>query len=137
MVELTLTVMFDGTFWIGLFERLESGELRVARYVFGSEPSAPEVLNLLVKNYARIQYSNVSLEADLPERPSNPKRAQRLAQRSVLAFGSQSKSQDVIRLELEARKLERKTTSKAEREADLERRHELRRAKAKAKHRGH
>jgi hypothetical protein len=137
MVELTLTVMFDGTFWIGLFERLEYGQLRVARYVFGSEPSAPEVLNLLVNGYARIKYSNVSLKADLPERPSNPKRAQRIAQRNVLAFGGQTKSQDVIRLELESRKLERKTISKAEREADLERRRELRRTKAKAKHRGH
>jgi Protein of unknown function (DUF2992) len=136
MVQVNLTVMFDGIFWIGLFERLERGQLRVARYVFGSEPSAPEVLNLLINGYDQVVFSQVSLEADLPERPNNPKRAQRLAQRKLLAYGTQSKASEVIRLELESRKLIRKTVSAAEREADLERRHSLRRAKAKAKHRG-
>ena len=49
-----LTIYFDGQFWIGLIEcvddaclsasRLQAPRLRVARHIFGSEPSDSEVL---------------------------------------------------------------------------------------------
>ena len=38
-----LTVFFEDPFWVGIFERVESGKLSVCRVVFGSEPKDYEV----------------------------------------------------------------------------------------------
>ena len=33
-----LTVYFEEPFWVGVFERIESGKLSVAKVTFGAEP---------------------------------------------------------------------------------------------------
>lgn len=46
-----MTVFFEGSFWVGVFERAEDGKLSVCRVVFGSEPRDYEVWEFILKNY--------------------------------------------------------------------------------------
>lgn len=41
----SLTVYYEGPFWVGVFERTEDGKLYIAKVVFGSEPSDKEILD--------------------------------------------------------------------------------------------
>ena len=50
-VELTLTVFFEGTFWIGLLERRQGGMYEVCRIIFGAEPKDGEVLEYICLLY--------------------------------------------------------------------------------------
>ena len=38
-----LTVYFEESFWVGVFERIEDGKLSVAKATFGAEPKDCEV----------------------------------------------------------------------------------------------
>ena len=38
-----LTVYFEEPFWVGVFERIESGKLSVAKVTFGAEPKDYEI----------------------------------------------------------------------------------------------
>ena len=33
-----MTVLFEGTFWVGVFEKTEGNRLSVAKVTFGAEP---------------------------------------------------------------------------------------------------
>lgn len=48
------TIYFDGQFWCALIERCEDGKTYAGRYVFGSEPSNPEILNWMVHSFANV-----------------------------------------------------------------------------------
>jgi hypothetical protein len=140
-MQIKLTVCFDGSFWVGLFERRDGSSLSVARHVFGAEPSDPQIHQWLLAAYpSQLTFRETGIEADelprLPRLPRNPKRACREARRQ-LAAGVTSKAFEAMRLALEAQKAERKSQSKAEREAEEDRRFQQRQEKRKAKHRGH
>lgn len=42
-----LTVRFEDPFWVGIIEVEGEGDYRVARHVFGAEPTTPEVLRFV------------------------------------------------------------------------------------------
>ena len=46
-----LTVLFDAPFWVGIFERIEDGELTVAKVTFGAEPKDYEVYDFILHHY--------------------------------------------------------------------------------------
>ncbi|MGC4121976.1 MAG: YjdF family protein [Myxococcales bacterium] len=133
-----LSVFFDGSLWVGVFERRDGECLSVARVVFGAEPRGVEVLDFILKGYpGRVRYGlEVEDAKGLPERPKNPKRAQREARRAMGA-GLGKKAWEAMRIAREAGKEERRVRSKAEREAEEQRKFELRQEKRKEKHRGH
>jgi len=70
------------------------------------------------------------------EENRNPKRAKREARRQVQNIGIGTKSQQALKLQQEQWKTERKTVSREEREAEKQRRFELKQQKRKEKHRG-
>jgi hypothetical protein len=72
-----------------------------------------------------------------PPRTVNPKRLAREVTRTLSQRGISTKAQDALKEALADRMAERRAISRAEREAKKERLYQLRRAKAKAKHRGH
>ena len=47
----TLTIYFDGQFYIGLFERIENNKISVCKYIFGAEPKDYEVYELVLNKY--------------------------------------------------------------------------------------
>lgn len=140
---LTFTIFFDDPFWIGFLEVAEETTLGVARYIFGAEPTPPEVSDFAAHGFvallreATVAPVRFNEQASAGAGPRNPKRAMREAAAASGERGLSTKAQEALRCQLESRKIERRVESRAEREAFAARKRELRRAKAKAKHRGH
>ncbi|MDF0529975.1 YjdF family protein [Tsukamurella sp. 8F] len=137
----TFTVYFDGQFWVGLLEVTHDGELRTARHVFGSEPTAPELYEFALHEYGRLSavaHCSPPVDAGGAERPRrpNPKRLARQVAKETGRPPVSTAAQEAMRLAIESGATARKRESKIRREADGARRRELARAKAKARHRG-
>lgn len=133
----SLTVMFDGSFWIGLFEIIDQNGLRACKVTFGAEPTDKEVMEFVDKNWHRLQFSQAIEVSSESERKINPKRQLREAKKQMQSQGIGTKSQKALKLQQEQNKTERKQRSKVEREAEKQRQFYLRQAKKKEKHRGH
>ena len=95
-----LTVFFEDPFWVGIFERIESGKLSVCRVVFGSEPKDYEVWEYLLKNYSRLRFSP-SVETVVKKESVNPKRLQRQIRKETAATGIGTKSQQALQMQRE------------------------------------
>ena len=48
------TIYFDGQFWCALIEQCRNGKNYAGRFVFGAEPSNPEILNWMIFDFAKI-----------------------------------------------------------------------------------
>lgn len=132
----TLTVFYEGQFYVGLIERTENGKMTAARIVFGAEPKDFEVCDYVLEHYYALQFSP-PVAADAPRiKPANPKRLQREIVREVNSAGHGTKSQQALALLREENKLTRKTVSREEREAEKEARFQLKQEKRREKHRG-
>ena len=136
MPGVTLTVFFDGQFWIGIFERTEGGTLSVARAVFGAEPKEQQVHEFVLQNYLKLRFSPPVEGVKVQAIASNPKRRQRQIARSA-EKGIGTKSQQAMKLAQEAGKLARKARTREQREAEEQRKRDLHAEKKKARHRGH
>ena len=75
--------------------------------------------------------------SSIDEKRINPKRLQRAIRKQLQNTGVGTKAQQALKLQQEQGKLERKTHSREQKEAEKERQYELRQEKIKAKHRGH
>lgn len=73
---------------------------------------------------------------DGPAAIPNPKRLARQAAKAAREVGVSTASQEALRLAQEACRRQRQGRAREQREAEAEHKRELRRAKAKAKHRG-
>lgn len=134
--EHSLTILFNDPFWIALFEKTEDNLMQVCKVTFGAEPTEQEVLEFVNKNWHLLKYSR-SIETVVKPRPKNPKRQLREAKKQTHNAGIGTRSQQALKLLQEENKRERMTLSKEQREAERERRFELKQAKRKEKHRGH
>ena len=133
----SLIVLFEDPFWIGLFELADREGLRVCKVTFGAEPSEREIMEFIDRNGHRLRYSQAVDTSTTLENRKNPKRLLREARRQTIPQGIGTKSQQALRQQQEQNKTVRLQRSKAEREAEQQRRFELRQAKKKEKHRGH
>ena len=133
--SLTLTVFFDDPFWVGVFERIENGKLSACKVTFGAEPKDCEVWEFILRNYNRLKFSP-SVDVVVKKEATNPKRVQREARKQSASSGIGTKSQQALQLQREENKLERKTISREQREAEKQRQFELKQQKRKEKHRG-
>ena len=130
-----LTVYFENPFWVGVFERIENGKLSVCKVTFGAEPKDSDVWEFVLKNYYRLRFSP-SVDVAVKTETANPKRLQREARKQTALSGIGTKSQQALQLQREESKLERKTLSREQREAEKQRQFELKQQKRKEKHRG-
>ncbi len=113
-----LTVLFDAPYWIALLEQFDDSTLRVARHVFGAEPSDAQVYAFIQHDYAAL-LDRLSPALPLAQPPSqhiNPKRQQRLVRAQMAARGIATKSQDALRLQLEAHKQDKAIRTKQQRD---------------------
>ena len=131
-----LTVLFEDPFWVGIFERIEDGNLSAAKVTFGAEPKDYEVQEYIQKYYFRLQFSP-AVATVVKEAKRNPKRMQRDAKRQMQETGIGTKSQQALKLQQEQNKQERKLRSRKKKEADDLRMFALKQQKKKEKHRGH
>ena len=132
----SLTILFEAPFWIGLCERIDGDRYEVCKITFGAEPKDYEVYDFLLQNWRTLKFSP-PLKADrIEERKINPKRMQREINNQLQDRGIGTKAQQALKLQHEQNKLERKTKSREQREAEKERQYALRQEKKKAKHKG-
>ncbi len=131
----SLTVFFEEPFWVGVFERISDNKLSVCKVTFGAEPKDYEIYDFILKNYYQLRFSP-TVATDVKATGRNPKRIQREVRKQVQNTGIGTKSQQVLKLQQEQLKTERKTVSREQREAEKQRQFELKQQKRKEKHRG-
>ncbi|WP_028549334.1 YjdF family protein [Paenibacillus sp. UNC451MF] len=135
-----LTVFFDEhlQFWVGVIEEETDGRLRAVKHFFGKEPKDAEILDFIHHDMQRLLGTTTQTLQTSPreQRRINPKRMSRIAAREVQQKGASTYAQQVISMEYEHRKLERKSDSKRLQEELKERKYALKVQKAKLKHRG-
>ena len=135
-VSSTLTVCFDGQFWVGIVERVEDGALSSCRVVFGAEPSNEEVLDFVLREWARLPLGPaVACEERAMAR--NPKRRARQASRELKQRGPSTKAQVALAEQREAMAQKSAELRRELREEERRRRFEQSQQKAKRKRRGH
>lgn len=134
----SFTVFFDGQFWVGLATRERDGVQELARVLFGPEPSPVELSEWARDEFHRLRFEPVDVELE-PAAPlaKNPKRRQREARQELEAPPVGTAAQRALEGLLTTRAVQRKTFTKAQREAEAQRRWELRVARRKKRHRGH
>lgn len=134
-----LTVYHDGQFWVGVVEEYGKGKVMAGRYVFGAEPNDQEILAFVLQQIDAVT-SRLSQAVEqgraAGERRVNPKRLSRQVAREMERKGVSSYAQEAIQREYEQRKKERQTSTRQQKEMHKERLREIKRQKAKAKHRG-
>ena len=133
--SICLTVFFEDPFWVGVFERQAQGELTVCKVTFGAEPKDGEIYEWMLQNWAQLHFGPPLADARRP-RAENPKRARRMARRSLAAQGVGTKAQQALALARGAGKQARAAARREQEQADRERRFALRVQRRKEKHRG-
>lgn len=131
-----LQIFFEDSFWVGIFEHTENGKLSVCKVTFGSEPKDYMVEEFILKNYTKLSFSPSVASDVVVKEHVNPKRMQREAKRQLQNVGIGTKSQQALQLQREASKVMRKERTREEREAEKERRFELKQQKRLQKHKG-
>ncbi len=134
-----LTVFYDGQFWVGVIEIWENGRLKAYRYVFGAEPNDVEVLEFVNgRLLAVIQNSRQAGVKDEKKHLKilNPKRLQRQAAKDMKQKGISTKAQEAMKEEMEQRKVEGRKLKRQQNEAFKLKKWELKKQKAKQKHKG-
>ena len=53
-----LTICFDDPFWVALVETEENGQYRVARHVFGPEPTDPQIEEFIHDNWRTLHFTD-------------------------------------------------------------------------------
>jgi len=132
----SLTILFENPFWIGLYERIDGDKYEVCKITFGAEPKDYEVYDFLLKNWHLLKFSPPVKTDRMEERKINPKRMQREINSQLENKGIGTKAQQALKLQHEQSKIERKSRSLEQKEAEKERQYALRQEKKKAKHRG-
>ena len=132
-----LTVRFEDPFWVLLYERGGGGTCQVCKHPFGAEPGDQEVYAFLLENWRHLKFSPPVAGEGPPDRKVNPKRARREARRAVRPVGMGTKAQQALALQREEGKAARTRKTRAEREAEEERKFALRQEKRREKRKGH
>lgn len=134
-VKAGLTVFFEDPFWVGVFEKVDNGQLSVCRVVFGNEPRDYEIWDFVLKNYYSLKFSP-AVDVAVKDSKINPKRMQRKAREQTMQKGIGTKSQQALQLQREEVRTERKQISREQKEAEKQRLFDLKQQKRKEKHRG-
>ncbi len=131
-----LTVYFEEPFWVGVFERMEEDKLSVCKITFGAEPKDYEVWEYILRKHHTLTFSSC-VDAAPKQTADNPKRRQRNAKKQLQNTGVGTKSQQALAAQREELKTDRKITTRAQKEAEQQRRFDMKQQKRKEKHKGH
>lgn len=139
-VSLTLTVLFQETFWVGILEKSYGEKYEVSKVVFGAEPKDTEVYEYFLKNFNNFKFSS-PLHINKGEKQKlkklSPKRLKRKIKKETEEIGIGTKAQLTMKLQQEINKSERKKHSKEELEKEKKRKFQLKQQKKLQKHLGH
>lgn len=138
-VSSTLTVYFDGQFWVGMAELVEKDQLRACRVVFGAEPSNEEILDFVLARWMKLDFS-APIAQEIQHGPAdvgNPKRRKRQAAKALQQRSGSTKAQQAISEQREAEAELRKERAFEHRALKARERFEQKTEKRKQKRRGH
>ena len=135
-MRISLTVFFEDPFWVGVFERIDDGKLSVCKVTIGAEPKDYDVWEFIMQNYERMVFSP-AVETEARQIADNPKRRLRNARKQTERIGIGTKSQQALQLQREKMKTEHRQISREQRDAEAQRRFEMKQLKKKEKRRGH
>lgn len=134
-----LTIYYDGQFWVGVIEIQENGKLKAFRNVFGTEPSNAEVLEFVNKRLlaviAKSTQPGIKGKKSLNNR-MNPKRLQRQVAKEMKKKGISTQAQEAIKEDILRRKVDVKSLNKQRSHAFKQKQWEIKKQKAKQKHKG-
>ena len=131
-----LTVFFENPFWVGIFENFENDNLSVCKVTFGSEPKEYEIYDFILKKFYNLRFSN-EMKSNFREKAKNPKRRQREIKKELQSKKFLKKSEEILKLQYEENKKERKIKTKKEKELEKQRKFLLmKQEKKKQKHKG-
>lgn len=131
-----LTVFYDGSFWVGVYERISGSRLEASKITFGEEPKDYEVYEFLLQNWHRLRFSPSVEIHKKQEGNLSPKRRQRMVKKQLETHGTGTKAQQALKLQQEQNKTVRREKSRKEKEEEKQRQFELKQQKRKEKHRG-
>ena len=135
-MKTSLTVFFEDPFWVGVFERIDDGKLSVCKVTFGAEPKDYDVWEFILQNYDRMVFSP-AVETETKQTADNPKRRLRNVRKQTERRGIGTKSQQALQMQREEMKTEHRQISREQRDAEAQRRFEMKQLKKKEKRRGH
>ena len=135
-MKISLTVFFEDPFWVGVFERIDDGKLSVCKVTFGAEPKDYDVWEFILRHYDELVFSP-AVEAESRQTADNPKRRLRNVRKQTERRGIGTKSQQALQLQREELKTEHRQISREQRDAEAQRRFEMKQLKKKEKRRGH
>ena len=132
-----LTVRFEDPFWVGVIEVEDERGYRVARHVFGAEPTTPEVLRFVCDRWRELRFTDgIQIQTEQARRV-NPKRLRRMIEREIQSSARRgTKAQQALAEQREAAKEAGRARSRACREERRRERFAKRTEKRKQKHRG-
>ena len=131
------TVLFEGPFWIGLYEREENGLYAACKVTFGAEPSDAEVYVFLNRHWGSLRFSPAVAAGTAARKAPGYKRAMRAARAQTAQAGPGTRARQALAAPREQPAVQRQAAAKRRREESEARRFALRRQKRKEKHRGH
>ena len=132
-MSVTVTIFFDGTFFAALAERRNGDALTAVKHVFGPEPSDAEVLEWVLTQFAKLEFSPPIEAGRKRIAARNPKRQAA----DAVSAGTGTRSQQALQLAREQNAALRKAERKTRDEAEAARKFLLRQEKRREKHRGH
>src|SRR5918911_788789 len=104
MATIKATIFFEKRYWVGTFERTDEEGYAVARYIFGGEPSDPEIHEFVLNHYYELKFGELK-KVTIQIQRMNPKRVQREVRREMTKMKETSKpstlAQDYMREEIE------------------------------------
>lgn len=133
-----LTIFYDGQFWVGVAEQYDGTRLRAWKYLFGAEPVEGEILYFVNHILPTLldETSESVYTKPTKKQKINPKRLARQVAQDMRKEGVSTAAQEAIKKELMKRKAEKKIVQRVKKDEVGNLKWEIKRKKAKAKHRG-
>lgn len=134
----SLTVYYEGPFWVAVAETEIDGRYAVARVVLGGEPTGAEMREWVLREFCRLSFRVVEdANAERIGPRLNPKRLQREAAAAKALSGPTTRAQEALKEVMTQVKAERRLHAKTTREEERARRYACRVKRRKEKKRGH
>ncbi|WP_251521261.1 MULTISPECIES: YjdF family protein [Staphylococcus] len=132
-----LNVFHDGQFFVGIVEYQSRSKSKFVKYTFGQEPNDEQILQF-IDNQLLILLDKTStlVPTKIKKQKVNPKRLQRQVAKEQQTPKNMTKAQQALKQEQELNKKESRKKRKARQEAYKTCKRQIKRHKAKQKHKG-
>lgn len=132
-----LTVFYENSFWVGVFEKIEGNKIKVCKVTFYKEPKSYDIYEFILKNYYKIKYSTDINCSYKNKKHKNPKKLQRQIKKDMMKNGVSKKAFEAIRIEREKNKIRKKIFNKKQKELEKKIKFEKKQKKKLEKKKGH